>query len=155
MDVFQWSLPFVAEKVTDMLAGVLEAGDEDDDNPPAAVEDPKVLEVRGGLLKKKVVAVSKLLKMYKLLRQENEAIVQLKQLTASSRMPVGLLADGPQAIQKLLDGFESAKNTDLLNEQRPSPDGKVRRLGQPPSPVMTRKPRTLLDKGDAMPFSLH
>ncbi|GAB5373081.1 hypothetical protein AAMO2058_001719400 [Amorphochlora amoebiformis] len=78
MDVFQWSLPFVAEKgnhtsrsslrfsnkhmcsVTDMLMKVLkyEGGDDNETN----------LQQRSGLLKKKVRAVSKILRLYKVLR---------------------------------------------------------------------------------------
>lgn len=129
MDVFQWSLPFVAEKVTDMLANVLDyASDSDDDDD----DDKKtIVEERGGLLKKKVVAVSKLLRMYKILRQENEAIVQLKQLTTNHRVPFGLLAQGPAAIQKVLSGFDQAKQADMVNEKRPT--------GKNPSKKITRK----------------
>jgi len=118
MDVFQWSLPFVAEKVTDMLASVLdyEAADEEDSGEE---EDKSALTERGGLLKKKVMAVSKLLKMYKVLRQENEAIVQLKQLAPSHKVPFGLLSKGSEAIKRALTDFESAKDADLINEKRP------------------------------------
>ena len=66
MDVFQWSLPFVAEKVTDMLANIMDLDANDDEEP----EEKKAtkLEERGGTLKKKVLAVTKLLRVYKTLR---------------------------------------------------------------------------------------
>jgi len=117
MDVFAWSLPFVAEKVTDMLANVLNIEDRDSDDEG---ETPNVIQQRGGLLKKKVMAVSKVLKMYRLLRQEHEAIVQLKQLTPSHKMPVGLLGKGSEAIQAALQSFDSARSADLENEKRPT-----------------------------------
>jgi len=75
------------------------------------------------MLKKKVLAVTKLLRVYKTLRyacdpsfmhqannrlsvvilccsEHNEAIVQLKQLTPSHKVPFGLLRAGPGAIKK-------------------------------------------------------
>eukprot|EP00954_Amorphochlora_amoebiformis_P017590 1320118-Amorphochlora_amoeboformis.AAC.1 len=65
MDVFEWSLPFVAEKVTDMLAAVIECpSDEEEEDSQAK----KSLQARGGLLKKKVMAVSKILRMFRVLR---------------------------------------------------------------------------------------
>lgn len=136
MDVFQWSLPFVAEKVTDMLANVLdyedsgsESSDEDKEEKlknekKQAVEEVKPLpppEPKGGMLKKKVLAVSKLLRVYKVLRQENEAIVQLKQLTPNHKVPFGLLRKGTAAIKEAVDGFDKAKEADMVNEGRPAP----------------------------------
>ncbi len=116
MDVFQWSLPFVAEKVTDMLANIIDMEDEED------VDDEKkstVVEARGGLLKKKVMAVTKLLRMYKVLRAETDAIVALKQLTPNHKVPAGLLAKGAEGIKKAINSFESAKNADMEFERRP------------------------------------
>ena len=52
------------------------------------------------MLLPQVIAVSKVLRMYKILREESEAIVALKQLTPSHKVPFGLLAQGPEAIQK-------------------------------------------------------
>lgn len=121
MDVFQWSLPFVAEKVTDMLANVLDYENGNEEEESNKVESSAALAQRGGLLKKKVLSVSKILRMYKILRQEHEAIVQLKQLTPNHKMPFGLLGKGSVEIQKALSGFEQAKQADEVNEKRPSP----------------------------------
>ena len=135
MDVFQWSLPFVAEKVTDMLANVLEFEGQQGGGGADSMEDEGddgVVARRGGLLKKKVLGVSKLLKMYKILRQEQEAILQLKQLIPSQKLPFGLVSKGQDAIQTLLAGFDSAKDADSVNEKRPTPPN-----SPPISPVAT------------------
>jgi serine/threonine-protein phosphatase 2B catalytic subunit len=126
MDVFQWSLPFVAEKVTDMLAAVLSSADlADDDGNVAAPSDaanPVIPNEKKGMLKKKVLAVTKLMRMYKMLRQENETIVQLKQLTPNNRIPFGLLSGSGTEIKKALTDFSSAKTGDKPNEARPTPE---------------------------------
>jgi len=116
MDVFTWSLPFVAEKVTDMLANVLEYGDESSSEED---DEKNQMEQRKGLLKKKVLAVTKLVRMYKMLRQENQNILQLKQLTPSNKMPVGIITEGPEAIQKAISSFDHAREADSQNERMP------------------------------------
>jgi len=145
MDVFQWSLPFVAEKVTDMLANVLEYGGSEDAEEEE--KDQRVLEEKGQLLKNKVKAVSKLLRMYKILREENDNIVALKQLLPSHKVPMGLLTQGPEAIQKAVKDFSSARKADRGNERRPSLDGKT----PPLSPDAARKfalPEGVKDEAD-------
>jgi len=121
MDVFQWSLPFVAEKVTDMLANVLDYESQSAHDGDEEMGDDGVVVRRGGLLKKKVLSISKLLKLYKILRQEQESILQLKQLIPSQKLPFGLVSKGPDAIQHMLTNFDSAKEADSVNEKRPTP----------------------------------
>jgi serine/threonine-protein phosphatase 2B catalytic subunit len=130
MDVFSWSLPFVAEKVTDMLANVLdyEAGEEDEEEPKG------VLQEKGGLLKKKVMAVSKLLRVYRLLREQNDQVLQLKQLTPNHKVPLGLIRQGPQAVQNAISGFEPAREADLANERRPGASNDKDRKASPRKP---------------------
>lgn len=135
MDVFQWSLPFVAEKVTDMLANVLDYDPGDDSSD----EETKTssLKEKGGMLKKKVLAVSKMLRMYKILRQESESIVQLKQLMPNHKMPIGLISKGPGEIQKALSNFEAARNADKVNEMRPGAPGEKKVLTPRKSKAVT------------------
>ena len=74
MDVFTWSLPFVAEKVTDMLYSILayEGQDGDADGKVSIANNQNdVLAKKGGVLKDKVVAVTKLMRMYKVLKFSN------------------------------------------------------------------------------------
>ncbi len=143
MDVFEWSLPFVAEKVTDILQHVVgPAGDTDSDEEAlagAAVADgaaPAVsvggfnpeqmslaqamLKKRGGTLRQKVVAVAKLARVFAILRQERENCGQLKELTSNHKLPFGLLREGKDAIKKVLTSFEEARRADRVNEKRPT-----------------------------------
>lgn len=170
MNVFDWSLPFVSEKVIDMLVRVVEYGDpnrnkyeseeesEDDKssehksddennnstgsssekskhgrrhrnkNKPAPKKHkrkhirlrPNVIENRGGVLKKKILALTKMLRVYKTLRKHNEAITQLKQLCPTHRLQYGLLRSGSAEIIKALSSFKNAEKADRVNERRPS-----------------------------------
>lgn len=141
MDVFEWSLPFVAEKVTDMLANVIEMDDEDEDIQKEKPKEPTQVEARAGLLKKKVQAVSKMLRMFKVLRQESEAVLQLKKLTPNNKIPMGVLRAGPVAINKALSDFSEAQEADFLNEQRPSVNGTLRRIQKRQSHKLNQLPR--------------
>lgn len=115
MDVFQWSLPFVAEKVTDMLASILEYEDDEGDEVESAVAEPSDHQpVQAGALKKKVRAVTKVLKMYRVLRENREKIVTLKGLMPKGdKLPVGLLASGSKGIADAISNFEKARLIDL------------------------------------------
>ena len=122
MDVFQWSLPFVAEKVTDMLVNVLDY-DSVNDEEEMDEKSTGVVAQRGGLLKKKVTAVTKLLRMYRILRTEHDNIMQLKQLIPNHKIPSGLLSQGQEAIMAAVQSFDTVKAADLENEKRPTPPG--------------------------------
>ncbi|EPR61119.1 protein phosphatase 2B catalytic subunit, calcineurin family phosphatse superfamily protein [Toxoplasma gondii TgCatPRC2] len=148
MDVFTWSIPFVSEKVTEMLYGILNPSiddDEDDEDvddvelPPAVLSimkahlpsdeasgqrhppagDNRLSKERADALRKKVQSVGRLMRVFKTLRQENELIVRLKGCTPGHRIPVGLLLQGREGIANELDKFENAKQIDLMNERRP------------------------------------
>lgn len=129
MDVFQWSLPFVAEKVTDMLANVL-AYDEDSDDEEETPETLKEMtsgrvdNEQAGRLKKKVLAVTKILRMYKVLREHHEEITRLKQLMPSgSKLPPGLLAGGKDAIGNAIASFDSVRIADIAAGGEAMPGG--------------------------------
>eukprot|EP01105_Mastigella_eilhardi_P000937 TRINITY_DN1116_c0_g2_i1.p1 TRINITY_DN1116_c0_g2~~TRINITY_DN1116_c0_g2_i1.p1 ORF type:complete len:569 (-),score=175.55 TRINITY_DN1116_c0_g2_i1:42-1556(-) len=103
MDVFTWSLPFVAEKVAEMLMVLVQLCDDEDGGEAidasldAAESDKKRQEVQ-----QKVLAASRFLMMYKTLREERENILQLKGCFPGQMLPRGLLLEGPCAIQQAL-----------------------------------------------------
>jgi len=126
MDVFQWSLPFVAEKVTDMLANVLEydEGSGSDSETEKAekhnAHHPTILEKKGGKLKQKVMAVSKILRLYKILKEEKDTIASIKAFTQDHKVPLGLLSKGHDAIQEAMEEFMASYTEDRPNERRPT-----------------------------------
>jgi serine/threonine-protein phosphatase 2B catalytic subunit len=115
MNAFTWSLPFVAEKVTDMLTTVWQLVDEDE----RSEGDQTAVEQRGEHIRKKILAMGKMAKMFRTLREENESIVQLRGL-AGGQLPVGVIQQGPDAIRQAINGFESSKKMDSSNEKRPA-----------------------------------
>lgn len=65
------------------------------------------------MLRNKVKAMSRMMKMFKTLREENESVVQLKGICPDGRVPKGLLLEGKKAIEsEIVDRskiFSSAK----------------------------------------------
>lgn len=119
MDVFAWSMPFVAEKVCDMLYNVLAFGAQDAPIQEEKVKPESIIKRRGLILRDKVLAVSRMMKVYNVIREEQENIVKLKALSPSGRLPNGILTKGPDAIVKAVSGFSSAQEADRTNERMP------------------------------------
>jgi serine/threonine-protein phosphatase 2B catalytic subunit len=120
MNVFTWSLPFVAEKVTELFLAILkmvEGEDEEDDEEQLALKKKE----RNERIKAKVLAMSKCLGMLSTLRQQNEMIMTLKGLVPNNQLPPGMLSSGPQALKDMVQSFDSAKKVDAFYEKRPPP----------------------------------
>jgi len=119
MDVFTWSLPFVAEKVTDMLYSILsyQGTADPDENATVAISGASQDAKRG--LKQKVVAVTKVMRMYRVLKENQQKIVQLKQLSPNGKIPLGVLAGGTSSIERAISSFNNARAADLVNEAIP------------------------------------
>lgn len=123
MDVFTWSLPFVGEKVTDMLLGILnvctdEELDSDDEELTQSEQD---LRARKEVIRNKIKAVGKMARMFTVLREESETVLQLKGLTPNRALPRGALSGGKSSLSEAISTFEEAKMLDRANEKRPPP----------------------------------
>ncbi|KAF4616930.1 hypothetical protein D9613_008703 [Agrocybe pediades] len=126
MDVFTWSLPFVGEKITDMLVAVLntctkeELEEVDEDlailSPTAASAESAE---RRKIIKNKIMAVGRMARVFALLREESEKVSELKSVTGSSRLPYGTLASGSEGIREAISGFDDARKSDIENERLP------------------------------------
>lgn len=139
MDVFTWSLPFVGEKITDMLIAILntcskeELEDETPSttgpvSPPLASPnmDPDSIEYKRRAIKNKILAIGRLSRVFQVLREESERVTELK--TASGgRLPAGTLMLGAEGIKQAINSFEDARKVDLKNERLPPTHEEVRR----------------------------
>ena len=86
MDIFTWSLPFVSEKVAEMLYHVIKPVGEnlsdeessDEEGKPSPRErlesDFEKKPKRSGALRKKVKAVARMVKMFRTLRESHEIV---------------------------------------------------------------------------------
>ena len=67
--------------------------------------------------------MSKMMKMFKTLREENESVMQLKGICPDGRVPMGLLLEGKKALEsEIVDRsafFTNAKKLDSQNEGMP------------------------------------
>jgi len=134
MDIFSWSLPFVAEKAIEMLfhlikpSNDMEDEDEEEDDDEGSANIPKIngginqgkdkfehLKSRGDILRNKIKFVSKLMKMNKTLREQNETIV--KAPSTDNKIPSGIMSQGKTKDPS--GAFSQARKADIVNEMRP------------------------------------
>lgn len=134
MDVFTWSLPFVGEKLTDMLIAILSTCSEDElkDETPSSTspgpvasptsssdpEDPNSIEFKRKAIKNKVLAIGRMSRVFQVLREESEKVTELKTVSGG-RLPAGTLMMGGEGIKDAIKTFEDAKKVDLQNEHLP------------------------------------
>ncbi|WVN89294.1 serine/threonine-protein phosphatase 2B catalytic subunit A1 [Cryptococcus depauperatus CBS 7841] len=127
MDVFTWSLPFVGEKITDMLIAILncctkeelEEEDEDFSLPSETSESAESAAERRQIIKNKILAVGRMSRVFALLREESERVSELKSISGSNALPAGMLASGSEGIKEAIQGFEDARKSDIENERLP------------------------------------
>ncbi|SGZ00062.1 BQ5605_C034g11323 [Microbotryum silenes-dioicae] len=136
MDVFTWSLPFVGEKITDMLIAMLgicskEELDEEDEMEEDQIEEGEEGEngeelteeeaaMRRQQIKNKILAVGKMSRLFSVLREESESVSELKNVSGvSGVLPSDALANGADGIKDSITNFIDARKSDIDNEHLP------------------------------------
>ena len=139
MDVFTWSLPFVGEKITDMLIAILNTCSkeelEPEPSPPGKTGAPtppveenaiETSEAKKRAIKNKILAIGRLSRVFQVLREESERVTELK--TASGgKLPQGTLMLGAEGIKQAITNFEDARKVDIQNERLPPTSDEVSR----------------------------
>jgi serine/threonine-protein phosphatase 2B catalytic subunit len=141
MDVFTWSLPFVGEKITDMLIAILSTGSEEELKEEASVttspgpaspplndpmNDPDSIEYKRRAIKNKILAIGRLSRVFQVLREESEKVSELKTVSGG-RLPAGTLMLGAEGIKNAISNFEDARKVDLQNERLPPTHDEVQK----------------------------
>ena len=67
----------------------------------------------------KVSFITLLMKMYRTLREESVLIMKLKGFCPGTKIPRGILMQGPNALKTALERYQTARTMDMVNEGMP------------------------------------
>ncbi len=116
MNIFNWSIPFVSEKISEMLLHIIKKDPSmDEGNDTSRALDENI----SNSLRMKVKFITMLMKMFRTLREESELIMKLKGFCPGNKIPRGILIQGPEALKTALERYKNAKTLDSVNERMP------------------------------------
>ena len=116
MNIFSWSIPFVSEKISEMLLQIIKKQDLDSKLNEGNIIEENVTES----LRMKVKMISVMMKMYRTLREQRELIMKLKGFCPGNKIPRGILIQGPEALKSAYERYRKTKQMDECNEMMPS-----------------------------------
>lgn len=124
LDVFSWSMPFLAEKVISLMAFVLKYTTDDVDEEEEAEIVSNTLSTaekmkKFGKIKTKIKIMARMQKMFSTLKDESELLLKIKGMAPDGKIPRGLLLDGRPAIRDSFREFTNASKLDMDNEKLP------------------------------------
>ncbi|KZS89103.1 Metallo-dependent phosphatase [Sistotremastrum niveocremeum HHB9708] len=134
MNAFTWSLPFVGSKMADILLAILnicteeeleESDDsETDEDRLAEIElsDDEILRRREAI-RNKVLAVGRMARVFKILREDSENVSELKAEGQEDNWrfrPDPNLGVSGQQIRQSIRGYDDARSFDISNERLPA-----------------------------------
>ena len=117
MNIFSWSIPFVSEKISEMLLQIIKKQDLDskiNESGTNAIDENVTQSLR---MKVKMITV--LMKMYRTLREQRELIMKLKGFCPGNKIPRGIIMQGPEALKSALERYKRTKKLDECNEMMP------------------------------------
>jgi len=119
MNVFEWSLPFVAEKVGELLLGVFKMVNDDEEETLEAAQQAEREEMarKREAIRRKVQVVSKMLSVFAQMREENSQQLALNGLNIPQEEKKQVANQLKSASKS--DLFSLVKKIDTSSEARP------------------------------------
>lgn len=96
-----------------------EADAADEETMGGASPTPEEIAERRMVIKNKILAVGKMSRVFAVLREESEAVSELKSVTGTPKLPAGTLANGADGIKESITSFGDARKSDIENERLP------------------------------------
>jgi serine/threonine-protein phosphatase 2B catalytic subunit len=124
LDVFSWSMPFLADKVMSLITGILkqvgnDVDEEDESTAITEVSTTKNKMKKFSVMKTKILTMGRMQKMFSTLKNESEMLIKIKGMSPDGKIPRGLLLEGRPAIKDSFREFSRASELDQVNERMP------------------------------------
>ena len=114
LNLFEFSMPYLAEKLLDMLYNILEQtveqeelADIDEETYKSDLAQMMIGASDAQVMRTKINTISRMRRMYKNLIENHDVLLQIK-MANDGRIPRGLLLAGKPAIRNALKEFELA-----------------------------------------------